>query len=276
MATATIRRMVISAALAVTAVAGIPAAASAATVTYTNATAFSVPNNTGIAGIDLVVSVPTGRPDVQKIEVPMRPSFPAGGGGDVSYKLRAPDATEMFVMLNGCPAFPNTSDFTISDEAAFPVGVINFCVAEPNGGTGRPDDPDGKKLSIFNGRPSGGVWALNVRDIGLNATQGTLNSWGVKITHEPLTITGKGKKQRIKKSAKVKLTCNADCTVTGGGDATGRSFELDQNETDQVAFPLKRKALKRVADGGKLKLKLNVTDEIGDVVKTTVKVKTLG
>jgi hypothetical protein len=270
----TIRRAAILAALAaITALTSMAGAASAATVTYSSTTAFAVPNNPGIAGIDQVVNVPAGLTPVQEVEVPMAPSFPAGGGADLSYKLRSPDNTEMFVALSPCPFSPNTTSFTLSDDAPDRVGQIPFCNNQQNGGTGHTDDPDGKKLSIYDGKPSGGNWVLNVRDLGLNATQGTLNSWGVKITHAPLTIAGKGKKQRVKKSAKVQLTCNADCTVTGGGDAKGRSYELDQNEAGQVAFPIKRKALKRVADGGKLKLKLTVSDAIGDTVTKQVKVK---
>jgi Rieske Fe-S protein len=82
----TIRRAAILAALAaITALTSMAGAASAATVTYSSTTAFAVPNNTGIAGIDQVVNVPAGLTPVQKVEVPMAPAFPAGGGADLSY-----------------------------------------------------------------------------------------------------------------------------------------------------------------------------------------------
>jgi hypothetical protein len=270
----TLRRVGMLAALvAVTASASLAGAANAATVTYSNTNAFSVPNNTGIAGIDLVVNVPTGLPPVAKVEVPMAPSFPAGGGADLSYKLRSPSNTEMFVALSPCPFSPNTTNFTLSDDATDRVGQVPFCNNQQNGGTGHTDDPDGKKLSIYQGQPSGGNWVLNVRDIGLNATQGTLNSWGVKITHEALSITGLARRQAVKRKAKVSLTCNANCSVQSGGDAKGRTYTLDQGEATKVAIPIKGRALDRVADGGKLKLKLTVTDATGETVTKKVKVK---
>ena len=203
----------------------------------------------------------------------MAPSFPTGGGADLSYKLRDPSGTEMFVMLSPCPFSTNASNFTISDDAPNQVGQVTFCNNLQSGGSGHPDDPDGKKLAIFQGKPSGGNWVLNVRDIGLNATQGTLNSWGVKITHEALSIAAKAKKQAVKRNAKVKLTCNADCSVKGGGDAKARTFDLDQDEATRVAIPVKGKALNRVADGGRLKLKLTVTDATGETVAKKIKVK---
>jgi hypothetical protein len=273
----TIHRIALLTALAAaTAFISIAGAASAATVTYSNTTAFSVPNNTGIAGVDLKVNVPAGLPPVQKAEVQMAPSFPTGGGADLSYKLRDPSGTEMFVMLSPCPFSSNASNFTISDDATYPVGQVTFCNNLQSGGSGLPDDPDGKKLAIFQGKPSGGDWVLNVRDIGLNTTQGTLRSWAVKLTHEPLAIVGKAKRQRVKRKAKVMLTCNADCSVTAGGDAKGRTYQLDQDEATRVGFPIKGKALNRVADGGKLKLKLTVTDATGETVVKKVKVKVAG
>jgi hypothetical protein len=256
-----------------TAFASFAGAANAATVTYSNTTAFPVPNNTGIAGVDLKVNVPAGLPPVQKAEVQMAPSFPSGGGADLSYKLRDPSGAEMFVMLSPCPFSSNASNFTISDDAQYPVGQVTFCNNLQSGGSGLPDDPDGKKLAIFQGKPSGGDWVLNVRDIGLNATQGTLRSWAVKLTHAPLAIVGNAKRQRVKRNAKVKLTCNADCSVRAAGDAKARTFQLDQDETTRVAVPVKGKALDRVADGGKLKLKLTVTDATGETVTKRIKVK---
>lgn len=270
------RRMLATAALAAAAVATLPAAASAATVSYTNAAPLAVPNNTGIAGIDLTVAVPAGLPPVEKAEVQMAPSFPAGGGADLSYKLRDPSGTEMFVMLSPCPFSTNASNFTISDDAQFQVGQVTFCNNLQSGGSGHPDDPDGKKLAIFQGKPSGGNWILNVRDLGLNATQGTLKSWSVKLTHAPLSLTTSARKQKakkVKKGAKVTLSCNADCSITGGGDAKGGTFQLGQDQTQQLTVPVKRKSLKRVADGGKLKLQLTATDATGETVTKQVKVK---
>lgn len=273
----TIRRVgMLTALAAVSAFASFAGAANAATVTYSSTNAFSVPNNTGIAGVDLVVNVPAGLPPVEKVEVPMAPSFPAGGGADLSYKLRSPSNTSMFVALSPCPLSPNTTNFTLTDDAPDRVGQVPFCNNRQNGGTGHTDDPDGTKLSIYKGEPSGGNWVLNVRDIGLNATQGTLNSWGVKITHEPLSLTGLAKRQTVKRKAKVMLTCNANCSVRSGGDAKGRAYTLDQGEATKVAIPIKGRALDRVADGGKLKLKLAVTGATGETVTKKVNVKVAG
>jgi hypothetical protein len=258
---------------AVASFAALAGTASAATVTYTNNTPLAVPDNTGLNGIDTLVTVPAGRTPVQSIQMTgVRPSFPAGGA-DVSYKLKAPNGTEMFPMLTGCSVFPNTTSFAIRDGAALEVGTFNFCNTQLNGGEGDPNDPNGKTFADFVGTPTPGNWIFNVRDLGLNATQGFLNGWSIQITHQPFVATVTAKKQRLRKRVTFTAECNADCTVSKGADVKGQPDSLNQGNAEVLSAKLKPKARKRLADKGKAKLKLVFDDGYGDTYTKTMRVK---
>jgi hypothetical protein len=269
-----IRGILISAAIAAAAGASLPAAAGAATVEYRNDTPVNVPNNTGIAGVTSTLAIPAGRTPVQSIEVPGVKPFWSSGGTDLELRLKDPSGTEMNLMVIGCPAMPNTTNFTITDSASVLVdSTVAFCNNELNGGSGKPNDPMAKTLAFFNGKPSSGNWTLAIRDTGIQAGGGILNGWGLRITHAPFVPTITAKKQKLGKSVKFTAACNADCTLTTGGDAKAKTEQLNQDNSELLSAKLKKKARKRLAKRGKAKLKVSVDDGYGDVVTKTVKVK---
>ena len=253
---------------------GLAGSAAAATVTYRNDNSLSVPDNTGINGVGTTINVPAGRTPVQSIEAPGIKPFWTSGGTDMSLRLVGPGNDQMFLMTTGCPSMPNTTNFTITDSAQFVASSnINFCPGQLNGGQGRPDDPDGKAMSFFSGKPASGTWTLFVRDLGIFGTGGVLNGWGLRITHAPFQLSGSANKQKLKSSLLITAQCNANCSLQTGKDAKSKSFTLTQNHSELLKVALTKKARKRLAEKGKAKIGLTADDGYGDTTGTTVKVK---
>ena len=150
-------KVCVAAVVGVTALLAMTGSAFAGVADYTNTSSFSVPNNTGQAGIPQPVSVPPGRTPVQGVELTnVMPSYGGGGGTDLSLRLTGPNGTSVDVIGAGCNIYPNTSAFTISDSAALAISNPAFCTAlqaNPTTASGRPAQP----LSTFNGIPSAGV-----------------------------------------------------------------------------------------------------------------------
>lgn len=268
------RPVLVAAAVMAGALTGLAASAQAATVTYRNDNAFSVPNNTGINGIKSTISIPAGRTPVQKIEVPSVKPFWSSGGTDFEMRLMDPTGAEMSLMVIGCPSMPSTTNFTITDSASeVATSTLSFCNNQLNGGQGRPEDPMSRTLAFFNGKASGGDWVLTVRDAGIQAGGGTFNGWGLRVEHAPLVPALTAKKQKLGKRLTFRASCNADCSLTTGGDTKAKTVQLDQDEPQLLKAKLKSKARKRLAERGKAKLKVTVDDGYGDVVTKSVKVK---
>jgi len=246
----------------------------AATVTYRNDNSLSVPNNTGINGVGTSINVPAGRTPVQSIEAPGIKPFWTSGGTDMSLRLVGPGNDQMFLMTIGCPSMPNTTNFTITDAASVVADdTVMFCNNQLNGGSGRPNDPDAKTMSFFSGKPASGTWTLFVRDAGVSGTGGTLNGWGLQITHAPFQLTGSANKQKLKSSLLITAQCNANCSLQTGKDAKPTSFTLTQEHSELLKVGLTKKARKRLAEKGKAKIGLTADDGYGDTTSTTVKVK---
>jgi len=150
---------------------------------------------------------------------------------------------------------------------------IAFCNNELVGGSGRPNDPESKTLAFWKGKPSSGTWTLFVRDAGINGTSGNFNGWGLRVTHAPLVPTLTATKQPLKKSIKFTAACNADCTLTTGGDLKAKTEQLNQNNSELLSAKLKSKARKRLEEKGKAKVTVTFDDLYGDVLTQTVKVK---
>jgi hypothetical protein len=121
-------KLFIAAALAVAGALATTGSAFAGTADYTNTSSFSVPNNTGQAGIPQPVTVPAGQTAVQSVELTnVMPSYGGGGGADLSLRLTGPNGTSVDVLGSGCNVYPNTSAFTISDSAALAISDPAFC-----------------------------------------------------------------------------------------------------------------------------------------------------
>jgi hypothetical protein len=255
---------------------GIAGTASAATVSYTNHATINVPNNSGIAGLPDPVTVPAGRTPVQSVEVSNAQPIWASGGTDFEMWLTDPSNTRLELMTIGCPTMNPGTHFAVRDSAAiFADDTIAFCNNQLNGGEGKPNDPDGGTFaSSYNGKKSSGTWTLFVRDAGIQPGGGVFNDWTLTITHSPFVLTASANKQKLKKSLLINAQCNANCSLTTGGDAKAGTFTLTQDQSQQLSVPLTKKARKRLAKKGKASIAVHADDGYGDAPQdTTVKVK---
>lgn len=265
-------KLFIAAALAVAGALATTGSAFAGTADYTNTSSFSVPNNTGQAGIPQPVTVPAGRTAVQRVELTnVMPSYGGGGGADLSLRLTGPNGTSVDVLGSGCNVYPNTSAFTISDSAALAISDPAFCTAlqaNPTATAGRPAQP----LSAFNGIPSAGTWVLTVIDAGVNnVNNGSFKGWTLQLTHANPTLKADPAPFKIKKKFAISARCDANCTVTTGGAAGATTTQLLANSVGTIVAPANKKAQKK----GKGVVTLTATDETGGTATASVNAKTL-
>jgi len=195
------------------------------------------------------------------------PSFGGGGGQDLELRLKSPSGTEIPVLSIGCTTYPNTSAFTISDNAATSIDTAAFCSTQLPAGSGKPTQP----LSTFNGQASGGTWTVTVVDIGISPTLGTWNGWTLQINHANPTITGSDAGLKVKKKFAIKATCDANCTVKTGGAAAATTTKLAANSPGLIIAPATKKAQKK----GKGQVTLTATDETGGTATASVNAKTI-
>jgi len=244
------------------------ATAMAGTADYPSTGTFGVPNNTGQAGVPSQAFVPPGRTPVQSLQLTkVMPSFGGGGGQDLELRLKSPSGTEIPVLSIGCTTYPNTSAFTISDNAATSIDTAAFCSTQLPAGSGKPTQP----LSTFNGQASGGTWTVTVVDIGISPTLGTWNGWTLQINHANPTITGSDAGLKVKKKFAIKATCDANCTVKTGGAAAATTTKLAANSPGLIIAPATKKAQKK----GKGQVTLTATDETGGTATASVNAKTI-
>jgi hypothetical protein len=260
---------------AVVAALGLAATAQAGVVTYTST---DVPKafDDGQT-VTSSLTVPPGRPPATDVEVAPLQAFTPIGSGDRAIFLRGPNNLTSLLIPSGCNSF--NVNATFDDSAANPWDTNGSCSA-PAGTVLKPTTPLSALLS-----PSEGTWTMTASDPGnlLQAGPGSISGWSLRVTHAEATAPGgleldvSAAKQRLKKG-KVKLTvsCNVNCTITSGKDAKARSLSLSAGQSERVKLPLRRKARKRLDDGGKAKLALTATDETGGTDTDKLKVKIRG
>jgi hypothetical protein len=235
-------------------------------------------DDTGPDGIPSTLAVPGGRTAIQSIEVTnFGYGWPASGQ-ELSAQLLAPDGTSMFLFEVGCFDSPSNASFTITDSAtALADGEDVHCTNDfLLGGSLRPDDPQAKKLSIFNGRSPSGVWTLRSIDNGVLFTnQGDLNRWALRINHAPPTLTATAPKRR-KLSGKLAVTAtsNADGNVSLGGSVKQATQGLDAGQPASIPFKVKKKVRAKIEKKGKAQVKVDLafTDETGGTATSSVTV----
>jgi hypothetical protein len=250
--------------------------AAAGAADYTTTAGFTIPNNTGINGIPSSVFVPPGRTAVQKVELTeLQPTFTAGGGTDLELRLQSPTATELTLFGTGCATFPNTTNFSMNDEASELAGSAGFCATEVVGGAGRPNNVDTETFSIFNGATSSGVWTLIVRDVGLQAPTGIWKGWNLRITHAPPVLTAKAARQRLARTLTLRAGCNAECSLRIGGAARPRTERLAPNSPTLLAVSLKKKVARKIRrrGRGRARVRLTATDPTGGTATRIVRIR---
>ncbi len=271
------RTVLFSVALATFALAG---NAAASTVTYTSLKSVTVPDNTGVDGIPSTIKVDTGRPPVKSLEVGDLQPVWLTNGTDFSAWLNDPRGDQMYLMTVGCSSMPGATHFTITDSGPlFADGSgahgSAFCSTELENGIGKPHDfNEGTLLGTFAGKPSAGLWTLHVRDAGLLSGGGTFNGWDLRITHDPLSVRASAERQKKPgKSARIRVKCNADCSLTTGGAAKTKVFELLQGQLRALHVKLTKRGRNRLEDRGVAKVTLDATTVYGDSHREVVKVK---
>jgi hypothetical protein len=247
-----------------------------ATVTYTST---DVPQNVSENDTDTsTLALPQGLPPATDIDIVGIGLAAASNSADQSLALTNPAGLNRFVVLLGCSSYPGGTNFNLDQQApGNPFGGAGTCPAGTTGQTYKPSTSAGSATPLTDLLgPTGGTWTMTYDDAGALGSGGTLSSWGLRVTYQPLTLAASGKKQRVKKRVRIKATCNTDCSLAFGGDAKGAPIPLGPNATQKLSVKVKGKALARVEDGGKLKVKLTATNTLGESVKQTVKVKVLG
>lgn len=255
---------------------GLASSAGAGVAEYSTTSTFGVPNNTGQSGLPSETFVPPGRTAVQKVELVAKPSYGGGGGADLQTRLRSPSGTVVSLFANACAVWPNTSAFTISDDATTLITNAAFCtglIANPTTAIGKPTQP----LSAFIGQASAGAWTVVVVDDGgNNATNGSWNGWTLRLTHAAPTLTGTATKQTLGKTQLLSVNPNADGKVTlGGSAASGPAVTVSANAATTVPFTVTKKVKKKVKKKGKATANVTVTlnDETNGTATATVPVK---
>ena len=262
----------VAAAVGVTALLAMTGSAFAGRADYPSTATFGIPGDTGQAGLPSQVFVPPGRTPVQSLQLTkVAPSYSGGGGSDFQMRLKSPTGTEITLITNGCATYPNTSAFTISDSATYPIdGNSAFCTAL-NGGNpttaGKPTQP----LSAFNAQASVGAWTVTVVDAPLEPPLGSWNGWNLQIIHANPTLKADPAPFKIKKKFAISAVCDANCTVTTGGSAGATRTQLVANSVGTIIAPANKKAQKK----GKGTVTLTATDETGGTATRTVNAKTL-
>jgi hypothetical protein len=268
----TIRRFILVPAIAF-AMLALAATANATPVTYTNS---DVPKSIAEGGTaNSVVTVPAGRPPITDVDVVNIQLLAASNAADQQLSLTPPAPPSHQIVNLGCASYTPGTNLTHDQQApGNPFGGAGTC--PPGTGTYKPS------TSVFSSTPladavnnaASGTWTLQYHDSNVSGTGGTLNGWGLRLTYEPLTITAKADAQKLKKTLLIRdVFCNANCSLTTGGDAKPATFAGLQNKPQSLRVSLTKKARKRLAEKGNARIALTADSGYGDVVTETVKVK---
>jgi hypothetical protein len=269
-------RLLATCILAVLGTLALAASSNAAFVTYTNSTPVLLPvsaTGTGPAGVSSSIQIP-GRPPFDRLEVTdVKLIYPGGGALDMTLALRDPTGAEFSLIGSNpaCATMPAGSSISFSDGGAGPFGTS--AATCPIGGavTVKPSDP--RTLAFFKGRAALGRWDLIVRDPNTAALpQAHLDGWSMRVTHAPITLTATAKKQALKKKLRLQVTADGDCLLSFGKDGKG-STSLTANQPTTVKAKLKPTSLHRLEDGGKARIGLTATNDLGGSASQTVKIK---
>jgi hypothetical protein len=200
----------------------------------------------------------------------------AGSNTDKYLFLQGPDEVRTTGLLEGgCTTLG--FNITYDDQAAAPFSAPGDCAAtatrRPTFGSLNPLLDQGPEA----GTKIEGTWSLSFIDTGLpDAGPATLNGWGLRVTFAPMTFTAEAEKQKLKRKLRVEARCSADCSVRSMGDAKNRLYGLNGGSKETLRLPLKSGARRRLEDGGKAKIKLEASNDLGDLITTKVKVKVIG
>jgi len=261
--------------IAVWAVLALAPAARAGVVTYPG-TPITIDDGQMVTG---TAKVPDGTPPATDLDVVgVRVTGGAGMHNDKVLELgSARNGPDFWInLIPGCPSL--NLDITFDDQAGSKFTGPGDCTAT---GTRRPAlggvlttllffDAGNDKLY------ADGTWPLRFWDMAgpaFMAAPATVSAWGLRVTFEPMTFTVSAEKQPLKKSVEVEVKCSADCDVHGGRDARGQAFHIKAG-AEKLKLPLKRKVRKRLRKkGGKAKLDLAATNDTGDAISRSLKVK---
>jgi hypothetical protein len=273
----TARRLLAACILAMLGALALSASANAAFVTYTNSTQVLLPvsaSGTGPAGVSSSIQIP-GRPPFDRLEVTdVKLIYPGGGALDMTMALRDPTGAEFSLIGSNpaCATMPAGSSISFSDGGAGAFGT-SAATCPATGGAVTVKPSDARTLGFFKGHTAAGKWDLIVRDPNTAALpQPHLDGWSMRVTHAPLTMTATAKKQTLKKKLALQVTTDGDCTLSFGKDGKG-STTLTANQPTTLKVKLKPTSLRRLDSGGKAKIQVVATNDLGGSATQTVKIK---
>ena len=146
--------------------------------TYTNSNVLVIPDGTGVniygSVVTNTINVPTST-TITDVNIGLNVShtYPQ----DLQIAINHPDATQALVWNRACAGNDNFNIILSDGSPAF------SCVANMTG-TFAPSNP----LSVFNSKPSNGVWTLLTRDAYIGDT-GQINSWSIEICTQTVTLS---------------------------------------------------------------------------------------
>ena len=257
------------AALALAGAALLPAGASAGVATYNSTGPMFVTDDNAPNGNSSKITVPPGRTPVQSVEVTNFTVFWPASGQDMRAQIIGTDGTTMTLFDEGCFTYDEDHVWGFSDAAAqLTWNDKDDPKCDLGGGTFRPVN----KLSVFAGKAATGIWTLRAIDKGCIGNQGSIQTWALRITHAPPTLTASGPKS-ADLDGKLKVFAKADAN----GTVTAGAAKVNLTAGEQVAVPFKvsKKTRKRIGQKGKslVKVKVAFTDETGGTANSTVPVK---
>jgi opacity protein-like surface antigen len=257
------------AALAAVAALALAPAAQAAVITYPST---DVPKQVDDAQMmTSTLVIPSGLPAPIDINVVGVRVSATGMGHNSKYLfLQGPNGAVSDLLPGGCSMLG--FNLTYDDAASVPFSTPADCTAT---GTRRPVSPLAPLYydNVDDVTKASGTWKMTFGAPPGAATPASLSGWGLEVSFEPMLFSVTAKKQELKKKLKIKARCTADCDVRVGGDAKGRSFALFRGETKTLKMPLKGNARNRLEGGGKAKIKLEASSDIGDLIARKAKVK---
>jgi subtilisin-like proprotein convertase family protein len=129
-----------------------------------------------------------GNPRIADLDVSLQLNHPRPQ--DLDIHLRSPAGNDNAIVISvGSFPFPNWN-FTIDDEAAFPLGSFNPTFNPMSGFIAQPNQA--KRLAWFDGENAGGDWTLVFDDRPSANGPGTLQSWSLRICEPPPTACPPG------------------------------------------------------------------------------------
>jgi subtilisin-like proprotein convertase family protein len=247
--------------------------ASAATSTFSNPAAITIPDSGVATPYPSTISVAGFAGNVQKATVTLH-RFTHTCPEDVNALLVSPSGAKTILMgeVGSCPAsdigfleltFDQSSPNTLNNDVNATSGTYRPSEDHPTSSLTppAPGSPYPVNLDAVNGGPANGTWQLYIQDC-CSADEGQVaGGWSLNLTAPVNTVTaGKPKLNKKKGTAQIPVTVGdaGTLTLTGKGLKT-RSLVVGGPGSAKLVVKAKGKTAKKLNDTGKAAAKANIT-----------------